>query len=80
MLVKGGGQTFRTNIVLMGVGGQSCGVQRIMNVKVTFKIKILKGENTTTHNFILAITCKDVNNDLIISFPSILYYVPKQES
>ena len=48
LLATDGGQIFGTNIVLIaGVGGQSYGVQGIMNVTVTFKV--LGAEETDKH-------------------------------
>ena len=72
-LAKDGGPTYGTNIILTaGVGGQSYGVQGIMNVTVTLKNN--EDEESVRHIFLRTIVCREVKIDLIIGLPSILFY------
>jgi len=68
LLATDGGQNFGINIVLTaGVGGQSYGVQGIMNVTVT--LKVLGAEETSKYICLRSIVCKDVNINFIIGLP-----------
>jgi len=73
LLAKDGGPTYGTNIVLTaGVGGQSYGVQGIMNVTVTLMNN--DDDGSVKHICLRAIVCREVKIDLIIGLPFILFY------
>ena len=75
MLNKDGGTLYKTDIILTaGVGGQSYGVQGIMNL--TIMLTNNDEDQTLRHIFLRAIVCRDVVTDSIfdIDLPSIMYF------